>query len=371
MAKMWAVQLTERRKPMEFREIPIPVIGDEDVLVRITASGVCPDDRQIWNGDWTPDRLELPLPITLGHEIGGVIERVGADVVDLRPGMRVCVPFNFADGDCPYCRKGLQNLCDNASWNFSTPGSGGFAQFARVPNARLNCIPLPENVTDIDGAALGCRYMTAYRAVRSRAKVQAGETVAIVGLGGLGRSAVQIASAVGGQVIAIDRDPNALEAASMLGATHVLNSQGLNSEDVAEAIKKMTGARGVDVSIDAVGGSNATLTALAGLAKGGRLCVAGLTSPDDEGRVSIPIDRVVLSELTVVGTLGNPHGDYPELLELVDAGTLQPSRLVGEEIALRDVPSVIERPSALSAAGFTMITDFDSLIGDHRRHERR
>jgi propanol-preferring alcohol dehydrogenase len=87
--------------------------------------------------------VQLPVPMVLGHEIGGVVERVGSKVPNLKPGMRVCVPFNFACGHCPYCLKGLQNICDNASWAFLTTGSGGFAEYARVPNARLNCVPLP------------------------------------------------------------------------------------------------------------------------------------------------------------------------------------------------------------------------------------
>ena len=359
MAKMQAVQLEELRKPMEYKQVDIPVIGDEDVLVRVTASGICRTDWHVWNGDWTWAGLELPTPIVLGHEIGGIVERVGADVTDLKPGMRVCVPFNFADGDCPYCRRGLQNLCQNASWNFTTPGSGGFAQYARVPNAHLNCLPLPDNVTEKDGAALGCRYMTAYRAVRSRAQVQAGETVVIVGIGGVGRSAVQIAAAMSALVIAVDHKPSALEAAKQLGAGHVVNSDVLSPKEVGESIKKLTGSKGADVAIDAVGGSNATLSALSGLAKGGRLCIAGLTTQDDKGQVSIPIDQLVLSEFSLVGTLGNPHSAYTELLQLVDTGKLQPGKLIREEVALKDVQGVFDRMPTFDTEGFVIITDFN------------
>ncbi len=359
MAKMHAMQVDELRKPMKLREIAIPDIGDDDVLVRVTASGICRTDWHVWNGDWTWTGLKLPLPIVLGHEIGGVVERVGSGVSNLKPGMRVFVPFNFADGDCPYCRKGLQNLCENASWNFTSPGSGGFAQFARVPNAHLNCIPLPANVTEKDGAALGCRYMTAYRAVRSRAKVLLGETVVIVGAGGVGRSAVQIATAMGALVIAIDSKPSALASAKELGAIETINSDGLSPEEVGERVKKLTGSKGAEVAIDAVGGSNATLTALNSLAKGGRLCVAGLTTQDDKGQVSIPIDQLVLSEWSVVGTLGNPHSDFPELLQLVDSGKLEPSKLISEEVALKDVQSVFDRMPSFETEGFVVITDLN------------
>jgi propanol-preferring alcohol dehydrogenase len=358
MATMRAVQVEQLRKPMEVREIPIPEIGDEDVLVRITASGICRTDWHVWNGDWTWAGLNLPIPITLGHEIGGVVERVGAGVTRLKPGMRVCVPFNYADGDCPYCRKGMQNLCDNAAWGFTTPGSGGFAQYARVPNADLNCIELPENVTEKDAAALGCRYMTSYRAVRSRARVQAGETVVVVGAGGVGLSAVQIAAATGGLVIAIDTKESALRSAERAGARHVINSADLSPEDVRESVTKLVGSKGAEVAIDAMGGQNTTLTALHTLAKGGRLCVAGLTTQDDQGQIQIPIDQMVFNEWSLVGTLGNPHSQYPDLLKLVDSGTLQPSKLISEEISLSDVQSVFDRIPSFETEGFVVVTDF-------------
>lgn len=358
MGTMRAVQVEQLRKPMELREIPIPDIGDEDVLVRVTASGICRTDWHVWNGDWTWAGLDLPIPITLGHEIGGIVERVGSGVSHLKPGMRVCVPFNLADGDCPYCRKGMQNLCENAAWGFTTPGSGGFAQYARVPNANLNCVALPENVTEKDGAALGCRYMTSYRAVRSRARVQAGEVVVVVGIGGVGRSAVQIAAAMGGMVVAIDTKESALQSAKGLGASHVINSAGFSPEDVRDSVRKLIGSKGADVAIDAMGGQNSTLTALHSLAKGGRLCVAGLTTQDDQGRIEIPVDQLVLNEWSLVGTLGNPHGEYPELLKLIDSGKLQPSKLISEEVALKDVQSVFDRMPLFETEGFVVVTDF-------------
>ncbi len=356
MATMRALQTEAIGEPMVLREVDIPDIGNDDALVRVVASGICRTD---WHGDWTWAGLELPLPITLGHEIGGVVERVGSEVSNLKPGMRVCVPFNFADGTCPYCQRGKQNLCENAAWNFTTPGSGGFAEYARVPNARLNCIALPEHVTERDGAALGCRYMTAYRAVRSQANVRSGETVLVIGVGGVGRSAVQIATATGGLVIAVDSKPSALEAAKKLGAVAVLNSDGLGPEDIAKQVKDANDGLGVEVAIDAMGGHITTPAALGSLAKGGRLIVAGLTTQDDKGAVTIPIDQLVLSEWSVTGTLGNPHGDYGDLLSLVNSGRLEPSKLIGEEVNLRDVQSVFARLPKFETEGFTIITNFN------------
>jgi propanol-preferring alcohol dehydrogenase len=358
MKTMRAVQVQHLRKPMEVRDIAIPDIGDDDVLVRVTACGICRTDWHVWNGDWTWAGLNLPIPITLGHEIGGIVERVGSSISHLKPGMRVCVPFNLADGTCEYCRKGMQNLCENAAWGFTTPGSGGFAQYARVPNANLNCVALPENVTEKDGAALGCRYMTSYRAVRSRARVQAGETVVVVGAGGVGTSAIQIAAAMGALVVAIDTKDSALQSVRKLGASHVINSADLSTQDVRDRVKELVGSKGADVAIDAMGGTNSTLNALHSLAKGGRLCVAGLTTQDDHGEISIPVDQLVFNEWSLVGTLGNPHSDYPELLRLVDSGKLQPGKLITEEVALNDVQSVFDRIPSFETEGFVVVTDF-------------
>ena len=359
MNTMRALQVDRIRKPMVLRDIPVPEIGEDDALVRVSSSGICRTDWHLWNGDWTWLGIELQLPIVLGHEIGGIVERIGSGVNDLSVGTRVCVPFNMACGHCPYCLKGLQNDCDNYMWPMLTPGSGGFAQFVRVPNARLNCVPLPGNVTDKDASALGCRYMTAYRAVRTRADVRGGETVVVTGVGGVGRSCVEIAAALGGQVIAVDRRPAALEAAKKLGAGEVVNSDGLTPEQVGERVKAITGGKGADVGIDAIGGSEPTLATLASLAKGGRLVLAGLTSQQDKGEVKLPVDQIVAKELSVIGTLGNPQSEYPGLLQLVESGVLRPSRHFDGEVGLKDVQGVFGRMENFETNGFVLVTDFN------------
>ncbi|RAI04486.1 hypothetical protein DLJ53_03130 [Acuticoccus sediminis] len=201
--------------------------------------------------------------------------------------------------------------------------------------------------------------MTSFRAVRTRSEVQGGETVVVVGAGGVGRSAVEIASALGALVVAIDTKDSALEAAKAVGASHAINSSGLTPEEVRESLDTLIGSRGADVAIDAMGGQNSTLTALHTLAKGGRLCVAGLTTQDDKGAITLPVDLMVFREWSLVGTLGNPHADYPELLRLVDSGKLQPGRLITEEVALADVQGVFDRLPTFETEGFVVVTDFN------------
>jgi D-arabinose 1-dehydrogenase-like Zn-dependent alcohol dehydrogenase len=201
--------------------------------------------------------------------------------------------------------------------------------------------------------------MTAYRALRTQANLRGGETVAVVGIGGVGRSTVEIATALGGQVIAIDRKASALEEAKKLGAIEAINSEGFTPQQVGERVRAISGAKGVDVSFDAVGGSDSTLAALESLAKGGRLTIAGLTSQEDRGAMTIPIDRLVLKEWSISGTLGNPHGDYPELLDLIETGKLSPSRHIDHEIALDQVQSVFDRMPSFGRNGFVIVTKFN------------
>lgn len=354
---MRAVQMDDFRKRLVVRDVPIPEIGDEDALIRVTASGICRTDWHVWNGDWTWIGLHAPLPTTLGHEIGGVVERLGSKVSALPVGTRVTVPFNFACGGCRYCRKGLQNLCDNWAWPFLI-GSGGFADYVRVPNANLNCIPLPGEVSDLDAAVLGCRYMTAYRQVRTRAAVRAGETVTVVGLGGVGLAAAEIASALGAQVIAVDKQPDRLAEATKLGAMEVIDSENLSPDEVGQRVRAVNGGLGSEVSIDAIGVNDATLAALESLRKGGRLATVGLTTRGEDGKLTIPIDEIVANELSISGSLGNPHGDYPELLAMIQNGKLAPRQHVRREVGFDDVQGVFDVLPDFGTRGYVVITDF-------------
>ncbi|MBS1045452.1 zinc-binding dehydrogenase [Gluconobacter cerinus] len=356
---MRSLRVENFRKPLVIHNVPIPEIGEDDALVRVTASGICRTDWHLWNGDWSWVGLKLPMPTTLGHEIGGVVERIGSRVIGNQPGTRVTVPFNFACGHCPCCVSGTQNLCDNASWPFLLEGSGGWAEYVRVPNATLNCVALPDGVTELDAAALGCRYMTAYRAVHSRAAVRGGETVAVVGLGGVGLAAVEIANALGAQVIGLDRKQSQLAAAKKLGAVATINIDGLTPEQIGERVKAISGGRGVHVSIDAVGVSKATLTALYSLRKGGRLATVGLSSEEDKGQLTMPIDLMVFNEWSMAGSLGNPQSEYPGLLNMIAAGRLKPRQHITEEVALENVQSVLDRMPTFETNGYVVVTKFN------------
>ena len=196
--------------------------------------------------------------------------------------------------------------------------------------------------------------MTAYPAVVRQGGLRPGDWVAVHGSGGVGLSAVQIASSLGGQVIAVDLDPAKLERAREEGAVATVNA---GTEDVAGTIRELTGG-GADVCVGALGVASLVQNAVMSLKKGGRLAQVGLTSQAEQGMVSLPLDHIIETEISIVGSVGNPQSDYPALLNLVRRGILRPSSIVGSTLALEDVSEVIRSMTGFNTMGFSVITSF-------------
>jgi D-arabinose 1-dehydrogenase-like Zn-dependent alcohol dehydrogenase len=354
--KMRALQLTAFRRPLELADLPVAAPGCDGALVRVEACGICRSDWHFWNQDWTWMGLTLPLPTVLGHEVGGIVEEVGSDVRSVKVGDQVTIPFHEADGTCPYCREGLYNLCDHEIIP-AIQRSGGWAQSVTITAADLNCIRLPTAVDTLSAAALGCRYMTAYRAVTHQGHVRPGQWLAVHGCGGVGLSAVQIAAAMDAMVVAIDIFDNKLAKARDEGAVVTINARGLSPEKVGQAVKEATGG-GVHVSIDALGRAFTVHQSIQSLRKRGRHVQVGLTSQEERGQVALPIDTVVTVEWEIVGSKGNPQPNYAELLALVARKKLNPARLVTRQIALSDVTDTLQRMTRFDTVGFEVITRF-------------
>jgi propanol-preferring alcohol dehydrogenase len=248
----------------------------------------------------------------------------------------------------------MGNLCDAMQF-LGLTHDGGYAQYATIVNADFNCVHLPDSVDALSAAAIGCRYMTAYHAVTRQAAVRAGEWVAVHGAGGIGLSAVQIAAALGAQVVAVDLDPVKLARAKEEGAIATVNAA--ETTDVAGAIREVTGG-GVHAAIGALGVASLVQNAVMSLRKAGRLAQVGLTSQAEQGMVALPIDHIIENELKIVGSVGNPQSDYPSLLTLVERGVLRPSSIVGNTIALEQVSGEIEAMTGFGTVGFSVITSF-------------
>ena len=346
---MKAAVMEATAEPIVVREFDDPEIGPADALIRVEACGVCRSDWHIWQGDLSWVGFAVPTPSVLGHEWAGIVEAVGSDVQNIRPGMRVLTPFHNGCGNCRYCVAGKSNLCDN-----NGAGMGGFGQLARVATADFNAIPLPEAVSFESGAAMGCRFMTSYHGVADRGEVKGGDWVVVNGCGGIGLSAVQVAAALGAQVIAVDLDEAKLGKAIEEGAVATINA---TDGSVPDQVRDIT-AGGADVSVDALGIKATMLNSVNSLRKGGIHVQIGITSSEEQGQVALPIDLITMSEIEFRGSLGNPNDHYEPMLNMVASGRLHPETIIGERIALDDVPKVIESMTTFQTIGFTTITDF-------------
>ncbi|MBV9805435.1 MAG: alcohol dehydrogenase catalytic domain-containing protein [Solirubrobacterales bacterium] len=350
---MKAARLVEIGMPLAVEDVPEPEPGPRDAVVQVEYEGICRTDWHTWVGDWTWIGLAPALPITMGHEFAGTVTAVGSEVTTVRSGDRVAVPFHEACGKCPYCRSGRTNLCDALEFLGMTH-DGGYAEYVRVLGADLNCVRLPDAVAFDAAAALGCRFMTAWHALQHQAGVRGGEWLAVHGVGGIGLSAVQIGAALGAGVVAVDIDDRKLAAAREQGAAFVINAR---EGDVVEAVKQATGG-GAHVALGGLGTATLVQAAIRSLRKGGRLVQVGLTSREEQGIVGIPLDEVIEAELSIIGSVGNPHVHLPALLSLVADGRLDPSGLVTERVGLEHAHGVLERMTNFDTIGFSLIDSF-------------
>ncbi|HXR37009.1 MAG TPA: zinc-binding dehydrogenase [Candidatus Binataceae bacterium] len=342
--------LFERFKaPMPVREIPDPACLSNGAIVRVEAEGVCRSDWHVWMGDFAWLGMSPELPSVLGHEFSGVVEEVGIEVKSFKPGDRVVTPPSRADGTCEDCRSGHSNYCMNAG-GFG----GGYARYAAVPCADLNLIALSNKIPFEEAASMGCRYATAFCGVLDQAQVQAGESIAIYGCGGIGLSAIQIAAAAGAHVIAVDIDDKKLDFAKSVGADHVIN--GRNTDPVA-AVRDLTGG-GAHVAVDALGIATTCRNALMSLRRRGRHIQIGMTTQQEKGEISLPIDHIIVMGLHIIGSGVIPAWRYPAMLRMVETGKLSPRKLITQTIALEKAFGVIEQMSTFANLGISVVNSY-------------
>jgi len=351
---MRAVVLEDHGEPLAVRDVPEPTADPEGVVVETEACGICRSDWHAWqgHGDWVDDRV--PTGQVLGHEPVGRVREVGEDVESVAVGDRVVVPFNLADGTCPACRRGRTNYCEGATaLGFGPDAPGAFAERFHVPDADVNAVPLPESVSPVAAASMGCRFVTAFEGLDSVAAVGGGDVVVVVGCGGVGLSAVQVAAALGGTPVAVDVRDDPLELAAEMGARETIRA---DDSDVPERVRERFG--GADVSVDALGSAETCRTAVDSLAGGGTHVQVGLTGDDDRGEIPLPVDTVVQAGLTIAGSRGMPPTRYDDLFAMVAAGQLDPEALVTRTVSLGDVPDRLAAMSEFDTVGVEVVTDF-------------
>ncbi len=337
----------EFRGPLTVRDLPDPTPAPNGVVVRVVASGICRSD---WHG-WQGHDAEIVLPQVPGHELTGTIEAVGAGVRRWVVGDPVAVPFIGACGRCPQCAVGDHQVCPEQTQPGFTDHWGSFAELVALDAADVNLVRLPEQVSYIAGASLGCRYATAFRAVALQGRPRPGQWLAVHGCGGVGLSAVQVGVATGARVVAVDISPGALQMARRLGAEVTIDATGT---DVVEAVVEATGG-GAHVSVDALGSAQTCINSISCLRIRGRHVQVGLLPPA-QGRPQLPMELVIGRELEVVGSHGMAAHDYPDLLGLVSAGRLDPLALVTRELTLDEAGEALRNVG--SAPGIAVITSF-------------
>ncbi len=352
---MRAAVLHDHGEPLAIESVDAPE-PDSDGVVDVEACGICRSDWHGWQGDWDWLGIQPSEGQILGHEPAGTVAAVGEDVERVREGDRVAVPFNLGDGHCHQCRNGRSHICENVRpLGFVPSAQGAFAQQVHVPAADHNAVSLPEGVSAVDMAGLGCRFMTSFHGLAHRADVGAGDWVAIHGCGGVGLSAVHIASALGANVIAVDLVPEKLDKARELGAVEAVNASEI--EDVPREVKSITDG-GADVAVDALGIAQTCRNAVMSLGRRGQHVQIGLTTSDERGEIALPTDAMVMNEIEFVGSLGMQPTRYDEIFRMVATGKLDPGAVVSETVSLEDTPEKLAAMSDYGTEGIPVIDEF-------------
>ncbi len=340
---MRAAIFTEQNGPLSVENVDPIDPGPRDVVVRITASGVCHSDLHVITGG-----LPMPPPAILGHEGTGIVEAVGPEVKGLRVGDRVIGSFIPACGTCWFCLRDESHLCENTYTVMAAPrahrhdhtplmtmtGLGTFADMMTCDEMSL--VKIETDLPDEQLALIGCGFTTGVGAALNTAKVQPGDTVAVIGCGGVGQSVIQGAKVAGAaQIIAIDLVPYKRESALALGATHVVDPA---EADAVEQVMALTGGRGVDYAFEVIGVPDLIVQAFNMARTGGAAVAVGV--PHFMDSITIPSFPLVLSEKRLLGCVygsAQVRRDFPRLVSLVQAGRLDLGGMVSRTMGLDDI----------------------------------
>ncbi len=306
---MMAVRYHGPGQPFRLEEVARPEPRPGEVLVRIGASGMCHTELHFGTG-----LLNLGVaPLTTGHEIAGRIEATGDGVDPNRVGERVIVYYYVGCGGCEHCRLGDEQLCPDLRAEYGFISDGGYAEYVSVPSR--NAVRLPESVTDVEAAPIGCGVTTAVHAA-NLAELRAGEWAVVYGIGGVGLGLVQLARARGARPIAVSRTRAKLRKALDLGAEFAVDA---SSGPVADQIREITGGAGADVVFECVGSAETMEQASAALGRRGRLVFVGYS----EASFTIHPIQLVVFEQKVLGSVGATLQDLHEAVDLVARGVVR------------------------------------------------
>lgn len=324
--------LLKKYMELEVADLPRPEIGAHDVLVRVSACGICGSDVHGMDGS---SGRRVP-PLVMGHEAAGVIAEVGKNVKRWKEGDRVTFDSTVSCGHCDFCRRGDINLCDNRQVLGVSCGdyrrNGAFAEYVAIPENILYRLPddLPfEHAAMIEAVSIGVHAV-------NLTPRSLGDTAVVVGSGMIGQLTIQAAKAAGfGRVFAVDVDEAKLERARKLGADEAFNSK---SCDVPQEIAARTGGRGVDAALEAVGATDSIRTAIASVRKGGTVTLIGNITP----KIELPLQSVVTRQIRLQGSCAS-SGEYPACIELLSSGKIKVDSMISARSTLEDAASWFDR----------------------------
>ncbi|MCX4751699.1 Zn-dependent alcohol dehydrogenase [Kitasatospora sp. NBC_01287] len=346
-----AALLTAVGAPLELTEIELPEPGPGQVRVKLAAAGVCHSDLSLATGV-----LRAPTPVVLGHEGAGTVAAVGEGVSSVRVGDQVVLNWAPACGSCHLCGLGEPWLCERAADAYGTaygtladgtpvhPGLGVAAFAEETVVAERALLPVPAGVPLTSAALLGCAVLTGYGAVHNAARVKAGESVVVLGLGGVGLAVLQAARIAGaGPIIAVDVSPRKEELARRHGATDFL----LADDQLARSVRKLTEGHGADQAFECVGRGSTIRAAWSTTRRGGRTTVVGIGGKDDlVSFSSLELFHFARTLSACVYGNSDPAQDVPLLAEHVRAGRLDLEALITDRITLDGIPAAFERMRA-------------------------
>ena len=319
---MKAARFYGPNQPLKIEDVEIPTPARDEVLVKVTACGLCHTDLHYI--DHGVPTFKKP-PVILGHEVSGTIEDAGQSGDLFQKGDRVLVPPVFTCGKCEMCRTGRENICFNMIM-LGINVDGAYAEYVTAP--AKDVIPLPDEIPLEEGSIISDAVSTPFHALLNRGKVKPGDWVVVFGCGGLGLNAVQIAKALGAYVIGVDVKEKKQEYARSFGADEALAPE----EGIGKKIRKLSGG-GAHIAVDAVGNPAVMQTAFSTLRTGGRLLVMGFSHLD----LTVNSGRIMFRELEITGTLGCPPYLYPRLLDLVRQGKIKVNELVTHKFPLDEI----------------------------------
>lgn len=343
---MRAAILKAYREDLVIEQVPDPVCEADGVVLRLLACGICRSD---WHG-WVGEHPRVKPGAIPGHEYCGEVVEAGP-LSRWQVGDRVIAPFILACGQCPECQSGQTTICKSQRVpGFGEPGA--YAEYISVPRAH-NLARLPEAISPVLAAGLGCRVTTAWHALTGRADLRAGEWLAVHGTGGIGLSALILGRALGARVVVVDVVAEKLSHALSLGAEAAFDAR---EGDVAARIVEATGG-GAHVSIEALGieaTANASIDCLRPL---GRHVQVGLPT-GHTARMEIHMNAVYMKQLALYGTRGMPAWKYPSLLDMITRGVVDMSPLIARTVPLSRASAELRAFDGPMPPGVAVIDDF-------------